>query len=266
MNRTRIVALLAGRWACLLIAVFSGCGKKPPTPAELEERKKELGAVMRAARAEDEAALRNVLAKGADINVIAPHGGRGGRITPLGLAASDVNLELMQKLIRHGADVNICCPLAHAIRHNQVKAARLLLENGADPDRRARSGSGVSAPLMAALIEGHAEAVELLVEYGIDLSVGNPGDLIPLSYATRGGKLAVVKALIAGGADPNFRHEDGGGVLHDAAEMGETELVKYFVSELKLRDSKDNNGVTAADIAAEKGFKEIVEILAGKEE
>jgi ankyrin repeat protein len=50
---------------------------------------------------------------------------------------------------------------------NELGAARLLLEAGADPDR---TGSEDFTPLMAAAMNGHVEVLRLLLARGADVN------------------------------------------------------------------------------------------------
>lgn len=54
-------------------------------------------------------------------------------------AAENSDIEMMQYLVDHGADVNVrnndgITPLLHSVRLNNVDAMEFLLKNGANPD------------------------------------------------------------------------------------------------------------------------------------
>jgi Ankyrin repeats (3 copies) len=105
--------------------------------------------IWEAAAAGDLGAIERHLANGADVN------GRGGkyRSTPLHRAALAGRAEVVELLIRRGADVN-----AHEADN--------------------------SAPLHAAALFGHETVVHLLVQNGADVNVANNRGETPLGVAT----------------------------------------------------------------------------------
>ena len=77
-------------------------------------------------------------------------------------------IDIMRRLLEHGADPNICtndhtAPLHQASSHGWLEAARLLLSYGAKVDVKDRSGV---TPFQLAASKGNEEMTELLLEYG----------------------------------------------------------------------------------------------------
>ena len=77
-------------------------------------------------------------------------------------------VEIMRRLLEHGADSNICdnhhrTPSHRALFYGLLEAARLLLSYGAKVDEK--DGEGMT-PLQLAASEGHDEMTKLLLEHG----------------------------------------------------------------------------------------------------
>lgn len=104
-----------------------------------------------------------MLGRGADIDFRRTRGIKTWT-PPLALAASNGNLETVKLLLEHGADVKAGnrtqSALGAAIRKNQTEIARLLFENGADPNSIYLDG------LVPAAERGDTEMVELLLNMG----------------------------------------------------------------------------------------------------
>jgi ankyrin repeat protein len=148
----------------------------------------------RAAEQGDAAAVKRLIAAGADVNA------RDGGSTPLIYAARSGDTEAVSALLDAGADPNArgCAswgwtPLIHAIHKYQNDAARTLVERGADVNGRA--GDCASAkiengltPLMMAAKYDDAEAVKFLLEHGADPRATYDGENA-LAFAVAGGSL-----------------------------------------------------------------------------
>ena len=128
----------------------------------------------RAAERGDAAALRALVAAGADVNA------RDNGYTPLVFAARAGDAEAVRALLDAGADPNArACdangwtPLIHALHKRRREAARALVERGADVNARAgrcdepASQSG-RTPLMYAAMYDDAKMVSFLLEHGAD--------------------------------------------------------------------------------------------------
>ena len=64
------------------------------------------------------------------------------------------------------SDVKGQTPLFAAVKSNQLEAAKILLQSGADPDG---SIENLSSPLHVAIRENFVEMVKLLVDYGANV-------------------------------------------------------------------------------------------------
>jgi hypothetical protein len=90
-----------------------------------------------------------------------------GRRTPLFYAAKDGDAEIVNQLIRHGANPNVPdksleTPLHFAAREYQLEAAQCLIESGANPNAQDNHGN---TPLWRAVFEsrGRGDMIKLLL-------------------------------------------------------------------------------------------------------
>ena len=156
---------------------------------------------------------------------------RPAHLTPLHLAARQGYLEIAQLLLQSGADPNRrqdptgSTPLHLAVEHQHEKVTRLLLEQGANPNLAARDGEGQTlAPLQLAARGGDGEIARLLLRYGARLGgrcIGCESQLLHL--AARKGHAGLVRSLLAQGVDPSTPR-DGLLPAQLAARHGHREL------------------------------------------
>lgn len=129
-----------------------------------------------------------------------------GRLArPLFEAVRARDVAAVRELIALGADANATLPgdgspLIEAARRGQIEIVRMLLAAGADPNLAVR---GDGAPLIQASLAGKLDIVRLLVERGADIEVFVPGDETPLINAAQAGDLDIVSYLVERGADVN---------------------------------------------------------------
>jgi ankyrin repeat protein len=174
-----------------------------------------------AAYEDDVARARALLAAGADPNAVNDYGS-----FPLGEAASIGNPRMISLLLEAGADPELAnadgqTALMVVARTNKVEAAKLLIDAGADVNR-AETWRG-QTPLMWAAAQGQPEMIRLLMEAGAEPDVRSAyndwerqvsaesrrmyrptGALTPLLFAAREGCTECIRALLEGGADPDF--------------------------------------------------------------
>ncbi len=109
-------------------------------------------------------------------------------------AAEQGNIELLNKLIAYGADINKkdrCSKTAlfYAVLHGHLNCVCLLLEKGANPDIPCRkyAPTGFIAanqtPLHFAVLLNNREAVELLLEYNADITLQDSQGYTPKMIA-----------------------------------------------------------------------------------
>jgi len=167
--------------------------------------------------AQKQSAVAEALVRGgADV-----HGGSRSGFTPLMFAAQQGDVDSVRMLLRAGAKVDdrqegapTALVIASAMCH--VQAVNLLLENGANPNRTDWRGYN---SLLLVVRDSH---------YGLDL-------------ASKDKIVAIVKSLLAHGANPNFRLKqpkamtvnevslDGATPVLLAAEVNNTEAVRLLL-------------------------------------
>lgn len=177
----------------------------------------------KAIKNDDAATVQQLLARGFDANTVSPQGRHGLAIailepapkvakalldapqidlnalnvqgeSPLMLAALKGQLDLVEKMLKKGADVNKTgwTPLHYAASSSHLPVIRLLLENHAYIDAESPNGT---TPLMMASMYGTPEAVKLLLEEGADPVLKNQQGLTALQFAQRANRLDVAKLL-----------------------------------------------------------------------
>ncbi len=186
--------------------------------------------LMTCARTGNADAVRALLDAGANPSAAETWQGQ----TALMWAAAEGHTEIVRALVERGADVHArtaggFTALAIAAREDEPDLAALLLDAGADVNATAPGGA---TPLVVATVRGHTRLAMFLLEQGADPNAGEAG-YTPLHWAAgswhteltgslRGietardeewrsmngvqeGRLALVEALLAHGADPDVR-------------------------------------------------------------
>ena len=189
--------------------------------------------LMTCARTGSTDAVRALLDAGADPSTAETWQGQ----TALMWAAAEGHTVIVRALVEKGADVHArtaggFTALLIAAREDEPELARLLLDAGADVNAMAPGGA---TPLLVAAVRGHTRLAMLLLEQGADPNAGEAG-YTPLHWAAgswhseltgslrgietardeewrslngvRDGKLELVEALLANGADPDVRLVD----------------------------------------------------------
>lgn len=141
------------------------------------------------------------------------------------------NLEVLQELIRQKVPLNLTdekgyTPLIIACYNNQYKAAKLLLDAGADVNSQDHGGN---TALMGVAFKGYSDIAELLINYGADL---------------------------------NIQHGNGGTALMFAAMFGRNDILKILSSHGADKTRLDIRGLSVFDLAVQQGNEAAIAILA----
>ncbi|MFT7802845.1 kinase D-interacting substrate of 220 kDa-like [Arapaima gigas] len=213
------------------------------------------------------------------------------------LAAEQGSLEIVQELIRRGANVNLddmdCwsalisaakeghvdvvkellessayiehrdmggwTALMWAAYKGRVEVAKILLENGANPNTTGQQYSVY--PIIWAAGRGHAQIVHLLLHHGAKVNCSDKHGTTPLIWAARKGHYDCVMHLLDRGADVDQKGANSMTALIMAVQGGYMEVVKALLRKNPNVNMTDKDGNTALMIAVKQGQTEIVQNL-----
>jgi uncharacterized protein len=142
----------------------------------------------------DMVTIRQVLARGQDVNQFSPDG-----FTPLGLA----------------------------VFFRQEAAARLLIDAGADLNKKANNTTQV-APIHAAVARADLKTLQMLLLRGADPNLPQQRMMRPLHEASAAGSVPAAAMLLMFGADISTKNEEGKTARDFAREAGHAELAKQL--------------------------------------
>lgn len=160
------------------------------------------------------------------------------RVPPLVAACTSNNLELVQYLVRKGADLERlsltrATPLRSASYYGYLPIMEYLLELGIDINVPNCIGSSA---LLAAAYSGHVEAVDLLLDRGANQDQKTIEGYSVVHEAAIEGKTEVVKLLLDRGMSPQFSQPDPSSEdyvpcpLYLAASCGHQKTAKLLVA------------------------------------
>ena len=240
-----------------------------------------------AARTGNLQAIKRYIEEGGDINAL----DNGFRLSAMSWGALHGQTEIVQFLIKNGADVNIksgdgATPLHSAAFLGRIDVAKLLLENGADIKARNNDGATPvdvlsvdweTTAFVCSLIGIDIEEAEIAVMkkgrneiaklFGVDGVLGEAGTFPAqrLSEAAFTGNIAAMKQVLADGADPNTKDpQSGSTLLATAALMGHTKVVALLLEHGADVNARSRDGGTALHAAAFLGRAETVKLLLEK--
>jgi ankyrin repeat protein len=179
---------------------------------------------------------------------------QGSKKTPLLLAITHANVDVVKYLVERGADISVTdeygeAPLFDAVCSGNLGVVKYLVEEkGLNVNIKANDGT---TPLFkAAAWSGKLEVVKYLVEKGADVNAKDNNGETPLFDAALFGKLDVVKYLVGKGADVNAKNNDGRTPIHFAAKNSNVDVVKFLVEKGADVNAKNNDGWTPILVAA----------------
>ena len=182
-----------------------------------------------------------------------------GHVTPLCLASICGHVKAARKLIEHGADVTARfddITLLHVVSNMEI--ARMLIERGADV--KAQSKAGVTA-LHVALYQKKAEFARMLIDRGADVKAQAKDGVTPLYMALALGQVDIARMLIERGADVEAQNKNGETPLHLASSRGQVEVVRILIERDADATAQNMNGETPLYMALSRGQVDIARIL-----
>ena len=152
-------------------------------------------------------------------------------------------------------------PLVAAMAKKHFQTARLLCQNGADPNVRS---NGERTPLHSAVYLGDVEAVQKLIEYDADVDSRDQDGNTPLFLASEGLSLKdpyVLRLLLAHGADVDARGYYGWTPLHQTLGRGSVVIASLLLEYGANVELKSSSGDTPLHNASRYGYLEATRLL-----
>eukprot|EP00435_Cladocopium_sp_Y103_P047197 s322_g13.t2 len=150
--------------------------------------------------------------------------------------------------------------ILQASERNDCVALEKLLQCPHSPNV-INSQSGCT-PLHCAAMNGHVQAICLLLEAWAEIDPMETDGKTPLHFAAENGHLECVKRLLCAGADFEKRAvDDGSTPLLLAAENGHLSVVQHLVRVQPTLDQPTLDGLTPVNLAASNGHLEVVRCL-----
>jgi ankyrin repeat protein len=133
----------------------------------------------------------------------------------------------------------------------------------ADPSASNARASDGFHPLGLACFFGQERAARLLIEHGAEISTPseNAFNVQPIHSAAARKASSIVRLLLEHGADPNARQQKGYTPLHSAAQNGDTETAGILLAFGADSAPISDDGQIPADLAAAAGHPELAERL-----
>lgn len=173
--------------------------------------------------------------------------------TALSTASSSGNIELVDYLLDNGADIHHCNNrgrgvLQSAAFRGQSDLIKHLVNRGANLNARDNDSMSV---LCAACYTGQTGTIQTLIELGCNV---NEAPTLyghtPLIAAIWNGHLEAVEFLLTKGADLEWRNDEGGTPLHIAAQRGNIEIAQLLIDKgLDVNAVNNHGGKPISDAA-----------------
>lgn len=234
----------------LCVFLFSACSREYTTE------------MMNAAKDGNLQSVQAAAERGADVNESSNKGK-----SALMFAASENKVDVAQWLIEQGADVNAAdnfgtTALIVAATAGHHAVVKLLLDNGANAKVRDESGG---APLVNAVYFGHVETVKLLLDnlkQGQTLALDKRDGEELLMLGSGLGHVDIVSLMVKAGIDVNGRGLKQRTPLMAAAAFDRLDVAKALLALGADPAARDEDGQTALTVAREKGSDQVAALLA----
>ncbi len=203
--------------------------------------------------------MRNALAEGIDVNAT-----DGTGMTPMHYAAGcNDGVGVIELLVEAGGDINArgtdngWTPLMTAIDKECSRPAGELIAAGADLNLVGMMGR--SALLLAT--QNDDDLVMLLLKAGADVKIGRSFGADVMVWSSMKRSKEVSLAILAAGAKPDGKTDDGYLAIHFAAGKGHTELIRALIKAGTDVDAPGEDKKTALQIAVENDLEKTVKLL-----
>ena len=170
-----------------------------------------------------------LLDHGADINLVS------GGDTPLNAATAHGNKAMVELLLGRGADVNARTTTGGTVLHTAVDngfqaVAETLLQHHANVNAHFTTANREETPLHLAVKKSYPNLASLLLKYGADINATNSEGCTPLFHAINFSRPELVQKLLAAGANPNLQSAEGRTPLSYAAAQGNLDTVQMLLA------------------------------------
>lgn len=160
-------------------------------------------------------------------------------------------------------DLSGATPLMRATRANDIAQAKALIEAGADVNAK---DDIHDSPYLYAGARGHLEILNMTLQHGADLKSTNRYGGTALIPAAERGHVATVQRLIEAGVDVNHVNRLGWTALLEAVMLGDGSeryqaIVKALIKGGAEVNFKDPEGISILQHARQRGYVEITELL-----
>lgn len=206
----------------------------------------------------DVGTIRRLLAEGLPVNELIDR-----NHTPLELAVSERQVAIVRVLIEAGADVNAgdgWTPLIRAAMEHHLPIVQALLAAGADVHRLDEDGCSALACATTNKSAAALKVVETLI------AAGARGDAAALTLASESGSPAILRAVVAAGADVNEVSRWGTALIRavDEKRQDNVEALLALGADVNLRVGSDHHNYpdkTALDVAREQKSRKLSALL-----
>lgn len=257
---------------CFLALWLCSCGptnKPEPTPESAKDFLKLRGYAFDEKSFRDAVVAGDVLAARAfllaGINPNAKDDGEGD--TALIAAATAGNLEMVNTLLKGGADVNTknqngFGPLSRALSHNHEEVAQALMaQPGVDLNVTGANGASV---LIVYVFRDREDVATKLLERGVNVNLQDMDGDTALHGSVKTGNLNLLRLLLSKGAGVNTRNKMEATPLMWAGGYGQDEAAHILIESGADPNLKDAQGRSAADWADDNRHHELGDWLRAK--
>ena len=160
-------------------------------------------------------------------------------------AIKDGNVQLIEMLIQHGADINHKCgfgvvPLLIAVCNDDIQTVNLLLEHGADPNFCTQKHAKGKTILMESVQRNNKEITEALLNANARVNdITKISRNSALILATVHESIECLKILLQGGSNLDQQNFNGETALCMAAILGSVESIEILLQHNASIDVQD---------------------------
>lgn len=146
-------------------------------------------------------------------------------------------------------------------QHLQISSLSILVSEFVMPssyEEWQKSGLGLILPA----ISNNVEAINKLLDLGVNINASEANGITPLMYASYHGNLEAVRVLLKSGANINAKDSRGWTALMYAAQFGKLKIVEELLLNQRINvHEKNTRNWTALICASNENHSEIIKLL-----